>query len=129
MERQYKNCHSQNNLPYPQDKVGAVKKAIQDSVKDILFKGGIPPDVKEALSTAGGALKDIVDEWKKLFCSDCNESKVLSTDNGEAKRIRNAVARQDESAKDPNQNTPMSNNVLDKLRNLFGQQSNNPSSG
>lgn len=101
-------------MPYPQDKVSAVKKAIQDAIRDILVQGGLPQSVKEALSTAGGALKDIADEWKKLFCSDCSAAQT-SVGTNDAKRMREVVARHDNPSQNSNQN-----NFLEKLRNLFG---------
>lgn len=90
MEQQFKKCHTDNNVPYPDAKVAEVKQVIRDSLLDIIKQGSIPSSLKQTLATVARSVQDITDEWRNAFCSRCE----APDNSGEVKRIRDAIASQ-----------------------------------
>jgi len=82
LEKQFKKCHDDNNVPYPQDKVDKVKKTIMEVAAEILAHHQLPAAVKNTLHVARQALKDIEGQWKGAFCAKCSkdgdQSSVIS---------------------------------------------------
>jgi len=91
LKAQFKKCHEENNVTYPEDKVSKVQQAIQQSIKDILARHQqMPPEVKQTLSLAEQALKDIENQWKGAFCAECAADGQKSTPiDSEAELLKN----------------------------------------
>jgi len=80
LEKQYKKCHDDNNIPYPEEKVKKAHEAVVESAKALLSKHQKMPDqVKQTLQTARQAIGDIEAQWKNAFCADCSGGGANST--------------------------------------------------
>jgi len=78
MEQEFKTCHKQNNVPYPQEKVEAVKTALKQAVADMIFRHGLPEKVKILMRILVQSLQELTGGGQQLFCKNCQEDKVLS---------------------------------------------------
>jgi len=79
LEKQFKKCHEDNNVPYPQEKVDKVKKTIMEVAAEVLSHHQLPSEVKNTLHVARQAMKDVEDQWKGAFCAKCSKDGDQST--------------------------------------------------
>jgi len=79
LEKEFKKCHEDNNVPYPQEKVDQVKKTVMEVAAEILAHHQLPAEVKKTLHVARQALKDIEGQWKGAFCAKCSKDGDQST--------------------------------------------------
>jgi len=79
LETQFKKCHDDNGVPYPQDKVDKAKEVISEIAADLIAHQKLPDEVKNTLQVARAALKDIEEQWKGAFCATCSKDGDQST--------------------------------------------------
>jgi hypothetical protein len=73
LETQFKKCHRDNGVPYPQDKVDKAKEVITQIAAELLASHKLPDEVKKTINVARAALKDIEQQWKGAFCAKCSK--------------------------------------------------------
>jgi len=99
LEKQFKKCHDDNGVPYPQDKVDKVKDTITSIAAELMANHKLPEEVKKTLHVAMQAMKDVEDQWKGAFCAKCSkdgdQSSVIS--DKEIADLRKSVGDNDDS--------------------------------
>lgn len=79
LESQFRKCHEDNNVPYPEEKVKKVKETITSIIADLLTNHEMPEEVKKTMKVARQAIKDIEEQWKGAFCAKCSKDGDQST--------------------------------------------------
>jgi len=99
LEKQFKKCHDDNGVPYPQDKVDKVKDTITSIAAELMANHKLPEEVKKTLHVAMQAMKDVEDQWKGAFCAKCSkdgdQSSVIS--DKEIADLRKSVGDNDDT--------------------------------
>jgi len=98
LEKQFKKCHEDNGVPYPQEKVDKVKQTVMEVAAEIMAHHQMPEEVKKTLHVARQALKDVEDQFKGAFCAKCSkdgdQSSIIS--DSEIGALRAAVGDTDD---------------------------------
>jgi len=101
LEKQFKKCHDDNGVPYPQEKVDKVKQTIMEVAAEVMSHHKIPDEVKNTLHVARAALKDIEDQFKGAFCAKCSKDGDQSSiiNDQEILAMRKALGDNDDKEK------------------------------
>jgi len=98
LEAQFKKCHEDNNVPYPQEKVDKVKDTISSILAELLAHHKLPDAVKKTLHVARESLKDVEEQWKGAFCAKCSKDGDQSSVIGdrEIAALRKSIGASDD---------------------------------
>lgn len=101
LEKQFKKCHEDNGVPYPQEKVDKIKETILTVAAEVLAHHKLPDEVKKTLNVAKQAMKDVEQQWKGAFCATCSKDGDKSTvfTDKEIQDLRKAVGDNDSKEK------------------------------
>lgn len=111
----YRQCHDENGVRFPQEKMDRMKNAINEALREFL---NMPQDVKDVIKSVKDVVMDLGHSLLRgLFCSSCEDSSVSSERVDMEARLNKASCPAQGSG---NGGGDLISQLTDKIRQIFG---------